>query len=61
MRPRPEEAIDLDRYPVYDATSPLHRALLDHCRAELSADGCCRVRGFLSRRGNRDGSVANLT
>ena len=44
MRPRPEEVIDLDRYPVHDATSPLHREFLDHCRAELSADGCCRVR-----------------
>ena len=46
MRPRPEEVIDLDRYPVHDATSPLHRELLDHCRAKLSADCCCRVRGF---------------
>ena len=44
MRPRPEEVIDLDRYPVHDATSPLHREFLGHCRAELSADGCCRVR-----------------
>ena len=39
--------IDLDRYPIHQPENPLTLALVEQCRAELDAVGCCCVRGFI--------------
>ena len=47
--------IDLDRYPIHETASPLHRALLSDVRAQLSGDGCAVLRGFI--RAGRMGAL----
>lgn len=38
--------IDLDRYPIVEPDSAGYSELVDHCRDELSDDGCCRIPAF---------------
>lgn len=42
-----EEIIDLERYPIEQPDNPLTVALIEQCRAELDAVGCCCVRNFI--------------
>lgn len=44
----PSSLVDLSRYPIDDLEKPAARALVARCRAQLSADGCCELPGFLT-------------
>ena len=55
VSPALEQIIDLDRYPIHDPADPVTQALVEQCRAELDAVGCCCVRGFI-----RPESVARM-
>lgn len=54
-RPRIQEVIDLDRYPLKRLDSTEGRALLDSCWAELRASGACQLPGLF-----RPAAVARL-
>ncbi|MDO6563339.1 hypothetical protein Q4488_08075 [Amphritea sp. 1_MG-2023] len=41
--PTLEDFVDLDRYPIHDTASPVRQALIEQCRQELDAVGCCRI------------------
>ena len=53
------QAIDLERYPVYDLQAPAGHALVLRCRAELASLGACDLPGFL-RRDTVAGIVAGV-
>ena len=42
------DLVRLDRYPLDRPKSRAYRALAAKCRAELDADGCCSLAGFLT-------------
>ena len=44
-----EALVDLDRYPIVDLALPAARQVVEHCRAQLAADGACELPGFLHR------------
>ena len=44
---RLEEFIDLDQFPIHDLTSPVRRALVEQCRADLETVGCSHVPDFI--------------
>ena len=41
--------IDLARYPVHALANPGGRALIEECRRQLAASGCCLLPGFLTK------------
>ncbi|WP_370278737.1 hypothetical protein [Pontibacterium sp.] len=43
VMPELEDLVDLDTYPIHDLESPKRKALVDQCRKELDAVGCCRI------------------
>ncbi|MEP7204240.1 MAG: hypothetical protein ABI894_16630 [Ilumatobacteraceae bacterium] len=47
--------IDLDVYPIHDLTSSAREAVVAEARAQMSADGCCRLSGFV-----RPGAVERM-
>ena len=48
MASRMLEAVDVERYPIYDLDGVAGRALLKRCRAELADLGACDLPGFLT-------------
>ncbi len=49
------EIVDLERYPIDQPDHPLRQALVERCRAELDAVGCCRIPNII-----RDDSVERM-
>jgi len=45
---RPDDLIDLARYPVDRPDSPEGRTLVADCRAQIARDGCCNLTGFVT-------------
>lgn len=43
VMPELEDLVDLETYPIHDLESPKRKALVDQCRKELDAVGCCRI------------------
>jgi hypothetical protein len=41
-----EHVINIDKYPICDSKHPRFQELVNHCRAELAADGCCSLPRF---------------
>ena len=41
-----DEIIDIDRYPIHDASHTRCKDLIDYCHAELAEDGCCSIEKF---------------
>ncbi len=44
----PWSFVDLERYPILDLETPVARALVARCRAQLASEGCCELAGFLT-------------
>ncbi len=42
-----DELIDLDAFPIQEISSPVRTAIVEHARAEMNDDGCCRLSGFI--------------
>jgi len=49
--PAQSHLINLDKYPIHKNTSEAYQALLKHVRADLAADGCAVLKGFLTQAG----------
>src|SRR4051812_24533445 len=45
---RPENIIDLKRYPIQDLTTPVAKALVLRCQDELRRTGACVLEGFVT-------------
>lgn len=43
VMPTLADFVDLDTYPIDDPDSPKRKALVEQCRKELDAVGCCRI------------------
>jgi hypothetical protein len=44
----PSSLVDIDRYPILDATAREFGDLAERCRAQLDETGCCILPGFLA-------------
>ena len=44
---QPESLIDLERYPIGDASAPAGREFLERCREQVARSGVCELDGFL--------------
>jgi len=44
----PASLVDVDRYPILDASVAGFRELAERCRAQLDETGCCILPGFLT-------------
>jgi hypothetical protein len=52
VAPAPERLVDLERYPIDALDTPVTRALVERCCAQLAADGACELPGFLTGPAN---------
>ena len=43
----PRELIDIESYPIDNATSPIRRALVERCRQDLDEQAICALEGFV--------------
>ena len=43
----PRELIDIEIYPIDDATSPIRKALVERCRQDLDDQAICTLEGFV--------------